>query len=105
MKSRVENKTRLTNANLQSLLAKLTTHKANADQALEILRCCSYARFDKENAEKIIEKIWNILKSQNDNFEIQHYNCILNVARNQADIKLAEETFDEIEKNGIKPDV
>lgn len=103
LKKRVESKTRLTRSDLQSLLSKLTTQKPNAEQALEILNCCSFARLD-ENQNSVVKNIWNELKNQNENFRIQHYNRILFFARDRADVKLAEEIFNEIEKNGITPD-
>lgn len=103
MKNRVESKTRVTKSDLQSLLAKLTTQKANAEQALEILSCCSYARLD-ENQNAVVKNIWNELKNQNEHLQIQHYNHILFFARDRADINLAEEILEDIEKNGIKPD-
>lgn len=103
LKTRVESKTRVTKADLQSLLAKLTTQKANAEQALEILSCCSYARLD-ENQNTVVKNIWKELKNQNENLQIQHYNRILFFARDRADVKLAEEILDEIQKNEIKPD-
>lgn len=85
-------------------MSKLKTQKADADQAFEILSCVQYARFDSKNPKVLIEQIWNELKCQIDNFQIQHYNCILHLTRNQDNLKLAEEIFNEIEKNGIKPD-
>lgn len=103
LKKRVENKNRLSKGDLQSLLNKLTTQKANAEQALDILSCCSFARLD-ENQNTVVKSIWNELKNQNEKFQIQHYNRILAFARDRADIKLAEEILNDIEKSGIKPD-
>ena len=103
LKHRIENKNRLTKADLQLLLTKLSTQKANAEQALDILSCCSYTRHD-DNQSAIVKNIWKELKNQNENFQIQHYNRILGYARDKADVKLAEEIFEEIGKNGIKPD-
>lgn len=85
------------------MLAKLASQKANAEQAFEILRCCSFARLD-ENQNAVVKKIWNALKSQGEQFQIQHYNRILTFARDRADVKLAEEILNEIGKNEIKPD-
>lgn len=101
-KNRVENKFRFKESDLITLLAKLTTQKASAKQALDILNCCSYARLN-ENQTTVVENIWNELKNQNFNFQIQHYNCILSFARDKGNINLAEEIFNDIQKNGIKP--
>lgn len=103
LKNRVESKTRLTRADLQTVLDKLKTQSANAEQALEILSCCSNARYD-DNQNIVVENIWKHLKGQNENFSIQHYNCILSFARNRGNTKLAAEIFAEIEQNEIKPD-
>lgn len=93
----------MTKADLQSVLDKLKTQNANAEQALDILSCCSYARFD-ENQNTVVQNIWNQLKNQNENFSIQHYNCMLSFTRQEGNKQLAEEIFAEIEKNDIKPD-
>lgn len=103
LKFRIENKDRLTKDDLKKLLTKLTTQKANAEQALEILSCCTFARLG-ENQTPVVENIWKELKTQNDDLKIQHYNCVLSFARDKANIELAEDIFNEMQKNGIKPD-
>lgn len=103
LKNRVENKNRVTKADLKSLLAKLTTQKANAEEALEILSCCSFARLDEHQA-SVVKSIWNELKNQNQDLQIQHYNRMLFFARDRSNIKLAEEIWDEIKNKGLKPD-
>lgn len=104
LKKRVESKTRLTKNDLQSLLIKLATQKPNAEQALDILSCCSFARLD-DNQNAVVKNIWNELKNQSENFQIQHYNRILSFARHRGDVKLAEDALNEIEKKGIKFDM
>lgn len=103
LKKRVESKTRLTKNDLKILLTKLETQKPNAEQALEILSCCSFARLD-ENQRAVVRDIWNELKKQSENFQIQHFNRMLFFARDKAASKLAEDVVNEIEKNGIKFD-
>lgn len=103
LKIRVEKKTRLTKSDLQALLTKLTAQETNAEEAMEILNCCTYARID-ENQNALVGKIWQALKTQHDDFQIQHYNCVLKFARDKADIELAEQIFADITKSGVKPD-
>lgn len=71
-------------------------------QALEILRCCSYARTD-DNKSTLVNNIWEELKKQNNQFQIQHYNCMLQLASDKADAKRVQEIFDEMGKADIKP--
>lgn len=102
-RGRIENKSRLTNGDFQSLLTKLKTEKVDSVQALEILRCCSYARLE-QNQTNLVNSIWNELKKQNNQFQIQHYNCLLQFARDKANTKLAQQVFDEMAEADIKPD-
>lgn len=101
--NRAEAKTRLSKDDLQMLLTKVKEQKVDSTQALEILRCCTYAR-TRRNENDIVNDIWNELKKNNDKFRIQHYNCILQFARDKQDVIRAQELFDEMIKSEIKPD-
>lgn len=103
LKGRIENKSRLTNGDLQSLLTKLKAEKVDSTQALEILKCCSFARID-QNQINLVNTIWDELKKQNNQFQIQHYNCLLQFARDKANTKMAQKIFDEMAEVNIKPD-
>lgn len=102
LQNRIETKSRLTNRDLQSLLAKLRAQKVDSTQALEILRCCSYARID-QNQSDVINNIWNELKKHDNQFQIQHYNCMLQYARDTANLKYVQQIFDEMVNANIKP--
>lgn len=101
LQNRIETKSRLTNKDLQSLLTKLRARKVDSAQALEILRCCTYARLD-QNQSVVINNIWNELKKHENQFQIQHYNCMLQFARDKADVKRVQEVFDEMVNANIK---
>lgn len=100
----MENKSRLSNDDFQNLLTKLKTEKVNSAQALEILRLCSFAHSD-QNLKNVVYNIWNELKKENDEFQVQHYNYILNFARDRQDVERAQAIFDELIKDGVKPNV
>lgn len=102
LQNRIESKSRLTNKDLQSLLAKLRARKVDNTQALEILRCCTYARVD-QNQSDVINNIWNELKKNDNQFQIQHYNCMLQFARDKANVKRVQEIFDEMVNANVKP--
>lgn len=104
LNDRVENQSCLSSDDLNSLLMKVkSVKKVESSQALEILRLCSFLRID-ENQSDIVNSIWNELKKEKANFQIQHYNCILLLARNNPDIEQLQVIFDELLKDGIKLD-
>lgn len=101
LKGRIENKLRLTEGDLHSLLDKLRAQKVSNEEALEILQCCSYTRIDS-NGRRLINRIWKELKEKEIQFEIQHYKCLLQVYRN--DVPRAQQAFDEMLAAGFKAD-
>ena len=102
LKYRVENKSRLSTGDLHTLLHKLKLQTVDNAQALEILRICSFVRSD-ENHSGISEAIWKELKKENADFQVHHYNCLLQIARDNNDVKRAQKIFDEMVNDGIKP--
>ncbi|XP_055312803.1 leucine-rich PPR motif-containing protein, mitochondrial-like [Sitodiplosis mosellana] len=102
LKNRVENKSRLSNRDLQSLLTNLKSQTVDSAQALEILRMCSFVHPD-EVRNDIVKGIWKELKKQNPDFQVQHYNYLLQIARNKQDVKYAQQIFDDLIKDDIKP--
>lgn len=104
LKARIENKSRLTSNDLQILLTNLKTEKVDSDEALEILRCCSFARIE-QNQSKIVNNIWDELKKHENQFQIQHYHCMLQFAKDKADAQRAQQLFDEMVNAAIKPDM
>lgn len=101
LKDRVENRVRLKDADLQSILTSLATQKPNTEEALEILKYCTFvADYERQNA--MVNKVWNKMKIQSETFGIQHYNSILSFARHRGDVNLAEDIVNEIKKNEIE---
>lgn len=72
-------------------------------QALEILRLFSFLRTD-ENQSDIVNSIWRELKKDNVNIQVQHYNYRLHLAKNNQNVDQTQVIFDELLKDGIKPD-
>lgn len=87
---------------LQPLLSRLKTDQVNSAEALEILRCCSQAVTDS-NQRDIVNNIWIELKKRT-KFQIEHYNYFLDFLKYKRDTKRAQEIFDEMIADGIKPD-
>lgn len=102
LKNRVENKSRLSAGDLQTLLHKLKLQTVDSAQALEILRICSFVR-SGENHSGIADAIWRELKKENADFQVQHYNCLLQIAQEKHDVTRAQKIFDEMVTDGIKP--
>lgn len=102
-KSRIENKSRLSKADLQLLLNKLQAHKANSNQALDILQCCAHSRIDNKDKD-IVLSIWNELKKQNVEYQINHYKCLLTFYRDIRDVEQTQTVFDEMVQAGLTPD-
>lgn len=98
----MENKSRLSNGDFQSLLTKLKTQNVNSAQALEILRLCSFTHAD-QNLKNVVYNIWEELKKENGEFQAQHYNYILSFARDTQDLERAQAIFDELIRDGVKP--
>lgn len=98
----MENKSRLRSRELQTLLAKLRPQQVNSTEALEILQCCTFARTD-HNQRQIVDEIWKELKKQNNEYQVQHYNCLLQFARDKQDAEYVQTIFDEMIEDGITP--
>lgn len=102
LRNRVETKSRVSTNDLQTLLNKLRIQNVDSWQALEILRCCSYARLEK-NQFNAVNNIWKELKKHDEDFSIQHYNYMLQFAKDRANVTYVQEIFDEMIKAKIKP--
>lgn len=98
----MENKSRLSTSDLQTLLHKLKLHTFDSAQALEILRICLFVRPD-ENHIGIANAIWKELKKESADFQVHHYNCLLQIARDKNDVKRAQNIFDGMVNDGINP--
>lgn len=98
----MENKSNLTNKDLVPLLEKLKSQTVDSTQALEILRLCSFGRTIHFQG-NIVNGIWNELKKENKDFQVQHYNCMLHFGRNRGNFKLVQTIFDGMIEDGIKP--
>lgn len=90
------------NSDLQNLLANIKDKKIDAAQAYDILTFCCYAEQDKNS--KVLNSIWKELENQDNDYQIQHYNRLLESAKNNQDSKLAQHFFDELIKSKIEPD-
>lgn len=101
-KNRAKYKLDVSNRDLNSLLSKLKTHKADSTQTLEILKCCSYASIDPNQSE-IVDSICTELKKHTV-FHVDHFNYILQFAKDKRDSQRAQEIFDEMINDGVKPD-
>lgn len=104
MKNRMAQKSNITLSDLQSLFLKIETQKLDSVQALDILTFCSYARTEQDQT-GISKSIWETMKKQNTPFQVQHYNRFMQLASHKKNPTLAQEIFDELIKDGIKPDV
>lgn len=69
-----------------------------------VLKRCLSSRPDQKRME-IMKDIWKELKRNTNKLPIDYYKYILQFARNQRDVKLAQEIFDEMIDTGLKPDV
>lgn len=103
LKNRAKYKLNLSLNDLQLLLSKLKAERVNSEEALEILKCCACAS-TKENLSAIVNDIWIELKNENTEFQVQHYNYMLRFAKDKQDTQRAQEIFNEMQQNGIKPD-
>lgn len=100
--NQAKNRAALSDTDLQTLLTTLKTRPADSVEALELLRCCTQARTGP-NQTDIVHDIWKELKRHN-RFQIEHYSYLLQFAKDKRNTQLAQEIFDEMIKDGIRPD-
>lgn len=103
LNDRVAKKNRLSHHELKILLNKLKTEEVSDQQALDILRFCTFGRTD-QNVSETVKSIWHELKKHEHEFHTQHYNHLLRFASEKQDIDLTQAVFDGMFADGIKPD-
>lgn len=103
LKDHVQNESYVSSKELQAILAKIGPQEIDSVQALDILQCCTLAQASKSKQQIVID-IWRNLKKQNNvKYQIQHYNCLLQLGRDEQDIKLVQTIFNEMIREGIEP--
>lgn len=95
---------RLTQHELKTLLNRMKIQKPSAEQALNILRLCSFGRTDLSVC-AVVKKIWHELQDimNADEIHTQHYNYLLKFASERQDMKDTQAIFDEMIANGNEP--
>lgn len=101
--NQIESNSTISKVDLNSLLTSLQSQQVDSALALDILQCCAYIRVEK-SGKTMINEIWLELKKKKIQFELQHYNSLLNAYRDQKDVERAQEIFDEMDEAGIIPD-
>lgn len=103
LKTLVENKSNVSIENLKMVLKKLENQKVSSSQALDILQCCAFARFNQDQS-NVTNKLWEQLKQQKNELQSQHYACMLQFHANKGNIAETQAIFDDLIESGFKPD-
>lgn len=102
LNDRVTNNNRISQYELKTLLNKIETEKVSNEQALDILRFCSFGRLD-QNLSETVKSIWYALEKHGHELNIQHYNYLLQFASEKQDTILTQSIFDELIADGLEP--
>ncbi|XP_055315863.1 leucine-rich PPR motif-containing protein, mitochondrial-like [Sitodiplosis mosellana] len=103
LNDRVRNNNRISQYELKILHNKIETQKVTNEQALVILRFCSFGRLD-QNLSETVKSIWYELEKHGHELGTQHYNYLLQFASDKQDVNLTQSIFDELISDGIEPD-
>lgn len=103
-KVRLENRNLLTQHDWEKLAATIKKQTVSSQQALEFFRLCSFGRVHPKSAD-IVFDIWKHFKDQENFLEISHYNYLLQFARDKSNCQQTQQIFDELIKNGLKPNL
>lgn len=94
---------RISHHELKLLLKKLKTEEVSKQQALDVLRFCTFGRTD-QNVSETVKSIWNELKKHELEFNAEYYNHLLRFASERQDDVHTQAVFDEMFADGIEPD-
>lgn len=102
----VANENRLSQYELKMLFNRIKVQKPTTEQALNILKLCSFGRTDP-NVTEIVKSIWQELQSTDimnaHEFDTQHYNYVLKFASDRRDVNYTQAIFDQIIADGNEP--
>lgn len=105
-KKTVTNGNRLSQYELKTLFNRIKTQKPTTEQALNILKLCSFGRTD-QNVTEIVKSVWHELHSADNmdahEFDTQHYNYVLKFASDRQDVSYTQAIFDQMIADGNEP--
>lgn len=102
-KRQMESKNRISVKRVGDILDRLKKQKVNDVLALEILRCCTYNRFDEDQSEQL-KNVWSELQKQDIQLQKPHYDNLMQFFAIKGDIPKTEEIFASMVKAGHKVD-